>query len=393
MTSVYPRAGDPCAPDRIIRTVPDPTRDDDATDTLGPLLCRRRASRLYLVVLLFFAAFMVAAPAAFVGIVQQPGRLRIAAPLALAAPFMAIGLVGSFLSIRELRTRVDFHQHACVRRRGRQALIVRYDQARSFRFKVTRQYTLFVHLNSTVAIDLRGPGRARIRYSGTLREKSRGFFSLSRNGADELLLVRAVIASRMGAIIVDSLLSGSVVRWGDAAILTDEGLTPTHGPFKGSLLPYSAITREGQNDDQFALFLDDDDRPVAAFSMNAANFAPCCAAFHVLQERALRGDGPWIRLCVPIAGALPNQAELDHASELADRLDILLRENGRGMIARVAIAENPDRQEFRFVILCRELADVTDALERLLEWAELPEGACLLFAPDDQTEPERIDLA
>lgn len=306
---------------------------------------------------------------------------------------MVIGVAGSLLSIRELRTQVDFHQHACVRRRGRQALIVRYDQARSFRFRVTRQYTLFVQLNSTVAIELRGPGRSRIRYSGTLREKSRGFFSLARDCTDELLLVRAVIASRMGAIIVDSLLSGSVVPWGDAAILTDEGLTPTRGPFKGSLLSYSAVTREGQDDDQFALFLDHDDRPVAVFSMNAANFAPCCAAFHVLQERALRGDGPWVRLCMPIAGALPAQAELAHAQELADRLDILLRDDGRGMVARISIAENPERQEFRFVILCRELADVTDALERVLEWAELPERACLLFAPDDQTEPERIDLA
>lgn len=376
----------------MIGTMPEPLRQTNGSEAIGQLLCRRRASHLFFVVLFFFAVFMVAAPASLVAIVYKPGQVGIATPLAIAAPFILIGVLGSFLSIRELRTSVDFHQHACVRRRGRRALVIPYARARSFRFKVTRQYTLFIHVGSTFTIDLQGPGRERIRFGGRLRESSRGFFSFTRDCSDDLLMVRAVIASRMGAVIVDSLLSGSVVRWGDSAILTDEGLTPTRGPFKGSLLPYSAITREGQNDDQFALFLDDDDRPVAVFSMNAANFAPCCAAFHMLQERALRGDGPWVRLCVPIAGALPNQAELAHAQELADRLDILLRDDDRGMVARIAIAENPERQELRFVILCRELADVTDALERLLEWAVLPEGTCLLFAPVDQTEPERIDL-
>ena len=372
----------------------EPPHHGAGEDPLGPLLCRRGPQASYIVLLVVFLFFSLALPgaAALMLIPPSPTSTR-ALDLGLRRPRGLIGLLGSMVCIRELRTRVYFHQHGCALHRGRRRREIRYVQAESFRFRVARQHALFVHVSSTVALDLRGPGRIRIRYNGKLRERARGFLSLTRDCTDELLTVRAIIAARMGDTMARSVLSGSVVPWGDTAKLTAEGLIPTRGKFKGTPLPYSAVTREGLNDDQFALFLDDDDRPVAVFSINAANFAPCCAAFHTLQERALRGDGPWVRLCMPIAGSLPTQTEIARANELADRLDILLRDDGRGMVARIVIAENPDRQEIRFVILCCELADVTIALERLLDWAALPEGSVLLVARDERTEPERIDLA
>ncbi|MBX3403524.1 MAG: hypothetical protein KF699_08960 [Phycisphaeraceae bacterium] len=374
--------------------MPEPPHHGAGEDPLGPLLCRRGPQSSYIVLLVVFLFFSLALPgaAALMLIPPSPASTR-AIDLGVLLPLGLVGLLGSMICIRELRTRVSFHQHGCTLHRGRHRREIRYAQAQSFRFRVARQHALFVHVSSTFAMELRGPGRVRIRCNGTLREKARGFLSLARDCTDDLILVRAIIAARMGETMADAILSGSVVPWGDAAMLTAEGLTPTRGRLKGSLLPYSAITREGLNDDQFALFLDDDDRPIAVFSMNAVNFAPCCAAFHALQERALRGDGPWVRLCMPVAGALPSQMEIARANELADRLDILLRDDGRGMVARIVIAENPDRQEIRFVILCGELADVTISLERLLDWAALPEGSVLLVAPDERTGPERIDLA
>lgn len=374
--------------------MPDATHHGAGRDALGPLLCRRGPQSSCIVLLVVFLLLSLALPGALalMLIPPSPTSTRPIDP-GILLPLGLVGLVGSWLSIRELRTRLDLHQHGCVLHRAGRQRVIHYARAESFRFRVTRQHFLYAHVSSTVAFDLRGPGRVRIRYSGRLGEKSRGLLGLTRECTDDLMHVRAIIAARMGESMARSVLAGSVVPWSDAAMMTDEGLTPTRGMFKGSLLSYGAVTREGQNDDQFALYLEDDDRPVAVFSMNADNFAPGLAAFHILQERALRGDGPWVRLCLPIGGALPTPAELARATELADRLDILLREGGRGRVAGVSIAENPDRQEIRFAILCRELSDVTIALERLIGWTDLPEASFVLFAPDDDTEPERIDLA
>ncbi len=149
-----------------------------------------------------------------------------------------------------------------------------YADAVRLTFALSRRTMRGSYTGTTLRFKFKLADGRRFSFRGIRKEGSHNFLIPEARGAEELEIVRDAIASYIATKMLDQIRIQGSVPWCNSIRISAEGLTPTRGRRRGSLITWQSIVRADCVDQKFRLFEKDSDKPVLTLSCNARNFYP-----------------------------------------------------------------------------------------------------------------------
>lgn len=247
------------------------------SSALGTLITSRgqgAASRVVTVVVLSVLILGCAVGAVFAAVAVLAGKWVALVGLVLAAGFGFLCLAGLKSAFRT----VEFYEGGAVEILLGRRREVLYQNVTQMSYGIVRQYVNGVYAGTTVNMQLRQAQGPKLGYGGRYKEKPKGWamtvFGRKFEGADELDVIRDVVAAHVANRLMDQIARGEPVVWAGCATITADGITPTRGRRKGQLVPWSQFAGLSMDKGTLHLFATGDKKSFLDVVVGAGNVFP-----------------------------------------------------------------------------------------------------------------------
>jgi hypothetical protein len=126
----------------------------------------------------------------------------------------------------------------------------------------------------------------KVRLQTRHKERARGLLRRCIEGLDPLDDVKAMIAGRIGERLAAQVREGTPAVLRGAGELQAQGIRPSCGRLRGTLVPFSNIARLGANSGILLLYCSGEPRPFLKVRMNSRDFWPWFSAMGEFGEAA-----------------------------------------------------------------------------------------------------------
>ncbi|HYE61535.1 MAG TPA: DUF6585 family protein [Phycisphaerales bacterium] len=256
---------------------------NNATDLgLGAFVCERSSRVLYWILGVVFGA---------IGLLLVPGAIALAfakppelAGASVMLAFSVLFLALAYLCVRQARTTYRFYEQGVAHFIGRKPrTVIPWVEASELTYRVVKQYVHGIPMGANVTFTLKAEDKRKVSFTNNhkTKVKARKLFGPKEVVAvDELDYVRDMVAEIIADRMADRLLAGESIQWCSAGTLSDQGLTPRRGKYKGERVPYTDIDRESAKEGSFFLYRAGDERSFLTVAMAAPNFWPGVVLLH-----------------------------------------------------------------------------------------------------------------